>query len=107
MKRTNQFDTSHATWNGSRWEVASDNLDDRLDGPFGHHFVCVDGLTAGQTYAVDIRFSGSSEFKSLSTATASTAFVAIGGMRIDAFRVTPGTGPSRTLVLQSVPIGFE
>jgi len=107
MKRIYQFDTSHATWTGTLWEIASDDLNDRLDGPFGHHFVCVDGLGVGQTYAVDIRFSGSSEFKSLTTTTASTAFVTIGGMRIDAFRVTPGTGPSRTLVLQSVPVGFE
>ena len=86
MNRTYQLDTTHATWDAgnARWEVASDNLDDRLDGPFGHHFVAVDGLTAGQTYAVDIRFSGSSEFKSLTTATALDAFATIGGMRIDA-----------------------
>jgi hypothetical protein len=107
MNRTYQLDTSHATWNGTRWEVASDNLEDRLDGPFGHHFVAVDGLGVGQTYNVDIRFSGSSEFKSLTTSTPLDAFVTIGGMRIDAFRVTPGTGTNRTLVLQSVPIGFE
>jgi len=107
MNRTYSMDTAHPTWGGSFWQLDSDQLPDRLDGPFGHHFVCVDGLTTGQTYAVDIRFSGSSEFKSLTTTTALSAFVTIGGMRVDSIRVTPGTGTNRTLVLQSVPIGFE
>ena len=108
--RSNTFDTSASVWDSSNtwWQVTSSDLEDRtLDGTFAQHYVAVEGLNAGQTYAVAIRFSGSSEFKTISATTALTDFVTISGMRVDAIRVTPGTGTGRVLVLQSVPKGFE
>jgi|2_EtaG_2_1085320.scaffolds.fasta_scaffold123682_3 hypothetical protein len=109
MHRTYELEQTHSTWDSgnARWEIASDDLDDRLDGVFAHHFICVDGLTAGQTYTVDIRFAGSFEFKTHTATVARTDFVAVTGMRVNAIRVTPSVAGTTSMVLQSVPKGFN
>lgn len=107
--RTTSFTTSSSSWDAGNgwWQIENDDLDWTLEGPFRTHYLAVEGLTAGQTYDVDIRFRSGSEFKALSHSTALSAFATVEGMIVDAVRVTPGTGSGRTLLFQSVPTGFR
>lgn len=107
--RTATFSTSSDAWDSGNgwWQVESNDIEWSLEGPFRTHFVAVEGLTTGQTYDVDIRFRGGSEFKELAHGNALNSFQTIEGMIVDAIRVTPGTGSGRELMLQSVPTGFR